>query len=326
MYRKRYSPRRIAVLILGIFVFILAIQLMREGASAFTFLLQGRENLTPANTLGFGWLFSYLVLGGGPVAASAITLLEGGVLNEISTFMMINGSRLGASFVVLAIGLVYLLRGREMKVSISIGLLAFLATATIYSIGIAIGYVMLASGLFDFLEISAVVGVKSVLEVVYAPILGLIPPSSPDLLLFGAGLIALLISFKLFDGGMPQIRPGSVGKGRWKDGLYNKNVMFLIGGLVTLVTMSVSVSLSLLVPLSVRGNLNHEKSLPYIMGANMTTFIDTFFVAILVGSAVGLKIMIIEIISIGIPTFIILGLVYGRYEALNLRLLHLFNN
>jgi hypothetical protein len=298
---------------------------MREGASAFTFLLQNRENLSSANTLGFGWLFSYLVRGGGPVAASAITLLEGGVLNEISTFLMINGSRLGASFVVLAIGLIYLLRGREMKVSISIGLLAFITTATIYSIGIVIGYAMLSSGLFDFLEISGVVGVKSIFDVIYAPILGLIPPSSPELLIFAIGLIALLISFRLFDGGVPQIRLGSVGTGRWKDGLYNKNIMFLIGGLVTMVTLSVSVSLSLLVPLSVRGYLNHEKSLPYIMGANLTTFIDTFFVAILIGSAVGLKIMIVEIISIGIPTLLILALFYRRYEALQIRLLHLFN-
>ena len=48
--------------------------------------------------------------------------------------------------------------------------------------------------------------------------------------------------------------------------------------------------------------------------------------AVILGSAVGVKIVLIEIISITIPTLIILMLLYSRYEALQLRLLKLFNS
>ena len=57
--------------------------------------------------------------------------------------------------------------------------------------------------------------------------------------------------------------------------LYRPVVTFLLGALVTLLTMSVSLSLSILVPLSMRGYVRRENVIPYVMGANITTFIDT---------------------------------------------------
>lgn len=322
MYLSRYGLRRVLTLLSGVFIFLLAIQLMKEGAGALAFILEWSQTSNPVNTLGFGWLFSYFVLSGSPVAASAITLLEEGVLSEFSTFMMINGSRLGASFIVLMIGFVYVLRGKGRKVSTSIGLLAFIATATIYSVGIVIGYALLSSHLFDFLEVRGVSGIGSALEMVFSPIVNLLGTYYQGMLLFATGLLILLGSFRILDRGLPQIRLDTIGNGRWSGGFYNPKVMFTVGSLVTLITMSVSVSLSLLVPLAVRGHLKNEKTLPYIMGANITTFIDTLFVAVVLGSAVGVKIVLIEIISVAIPTVLILFLLYGRYEALQLRLLH----
>ena len=58
---------------------------------------------TPANALGFGWLFAYLVMSGSPVAASALTFLDAEVITKYQAFAMITGSWLGASFIVLFI-------------------------------------------------------------------------------------------------------------------------------------------------------------------------------------------------------------------------------
>ena len=57
--------------------------------------------------------------------------------------------------------------------------------------------------------------------------------------------------------------------------LYRPLVTFALGLAVTTLTMSVSVSLSVLVPLSARGYIRRENVIPYIMGANITTFVDT---------------------------------------------------
>ena len=56
---------------------------------------------------------------------------------------------------------------------------------------------------------------------------------------------------------------------------YRPWFMFAVGLGVTVLTLSVSVSLSLLVPLAARGYIRRENVVPYILGANITTFVDT---------------------------------------------------
>jgi len=48
--------------------------------------------------------------------------------------------------------------------------------------------------------------------------------------------------------------------------VYKPMVMFALGAAITMVSMSVSVSLSILVPLSNRGIIRRENVIPYIMG------------------------------------------------------------
>ena len=69
-------------------------------------------------------------MSGSPVAAAALTFLDAGVLDVISTFTMITGSRMGASFIVLFIGFIYVLRGRNKATSLDMGLLSLIVTAT----------------------------------------------------------------------------------------------------------------------------------------------------------------------------------------------------
>jgi len=90
--------------------------------------------------------------------------------------------------------------------------------------------------------------------------------------------------------------------------------MFALGALVTLVSMSVSLSLSLLVPMSHRGFVRRENVIPYIMGANITTFIDTLFAAVLLDNPPAFTIVFAGMVSITVVSAIILSTVYRRYE------------
>jgi hypothetical protein len=54
------------------YLFILAIQLMQDGAAMIAPFIQGRFDVdNAADSLGFGWLFAYLILSGSQVAAAA---------------------------------------------------------------------------------------------------------------------------------------------------------------------------------------------------------------------------------------------------------------
>ncbi|MEK6573941.1 MAG: hypothetical protein AABZ58_06445, partial [Chloroflexota bacterium] len=85
-------------------------------------------------------------------------------------------------------------------------------------------------------------------------------------------------------------------------------------------TMSVSVSLSVLIPLSVRGYIRRENVIPYIMGANITTFVDTLVAALLLNNPRAFTVVLIEMVSVAIVSLIILVLVYRPYERAVLRI------
>ena len=84
-------------------------------------------------------------------------------------------------------------------------------------------------------------------------------------------------------------------------------------------TLSVSVSLSILVPLSARGLVRRENTLPYIMGANITTFIDTLVAALINGGPAAFTIVLVEMISVAVLSLLVLSLAYRPFERAILR-------
>jgi Na+/phosphate symporter len=91
-------------------------------------------------------------------------------------------------------------------------------------------------------------------------------------------------------------------------------VMFLIGAAFTSMTLSVSVSLTLLVPLSTRGYIRRENIIPYIMGANITTFVDTLFASLLLNSPRAFTIVLVEVTCVSIFSLLILLFLYRPYQ------------
>ena len=89
--------------------------------------------------------------------------------------------------------------------------------------------------------------------------------------------------------------------------------MLTLGGAITLLSMSVSVSLAILVPLSNRGFIRRENVIPYIMGANVTTFIDTLLASMLMDNPAASTVVLAEMLSIVIVSAIILAFFYRAY-------------
>ena len=67
----------------------------------------------------------------------------------MSAFTMVTGSRLGASFFVLLIGFVYVLRGRSRAASLGMGLLALVVTGITHIVALPVGAALLQSGALD---------------------------------------------------------------------------------------------------------------------------------------------------------------------------------
>lgn len=310
----RVNWRKVAILLAAVFLFILAIQLLKSGAKALAPFVQGWAVQNPINALGFGWLFAYVVLSGSPVAATALTFFDAGAIDQAGAFAMIAGSRFGASFIVLAVGFVYTLRGHNRQISLSMGLLSLLVTFTIYTPALAVGYGMLTTRLFDWIHLTAASRLFSILDVIFDPVVGLAESMLPGLAVFGLGFGVLWYSMNLMDHGLPNFHLEESAEHDHPRWLTHPLAAFALGLGITSVTMSVSVSLSILVPLAVRGYVRRGNVIPYIMGANITTFVDTLVAALLLNNPPAFVVVLVEMVSVAIVSLLILALVYRSYE------------
>jgi sodium-dependent phosphate cotransporter len=171
------------------------------------------------------------------------------------------------------------------------------------------------------LNISADSPLSSVLDLVFDPLMAAVRQLElPGWAMFLAGIGALLGAFSLLDRALPEVSAERSGFQRIGTLVYRPVAMFLLGCAVTSVTMSVSVSLSVLVPLSARGLVRRENTLPYIMGANITTFIDTLVAALVTGGPAAFMIVLVEMLSVTCLSVLILVFCYRPFSTSVLRL------
>lgn len=309
------AVRKLALAVFSLGLFIFALILLKEGAQQLGPLVRDTLRVNnPGNALGFGWLFSYLVMSGSPVATITLTLLDVGSLSSTEAFAMITGSRLGAAFIVLFIGFIYTLRGKERRSSLSSGLLSLLVTQVTYLPAFFIGLALLHYNVLDSFQLESAARISSVFDQIFDPVVIWLLSFLPRWGVFGLGFAVLLVSFSLLDKALPEVHLEDSAFSGMARVLYRPVVTFFLGALVTLLTMSVSLSLSILVPLSMRGYVRRENVIPYVMGANITTFIDTLTAAIILANPEAFTVVLVNMLSIAVVSLIIILLFYRPFE------------
>lgn len=229
---------------------------------------------------------------------------------------MVMGSRMGASFVVLAIGFLYDLRSRQVKGGVYVGALALLTTASVYLPALGLGHAIMASGWLDGLSTNWHQKLVSVIDAGFGPLLvplrGILAPWGQAL----TGIGFLLGAFKLFDRALPTVDPTGGKLGKMATIIYRPPIAFLFGMILTAITLSVSVSISLLVPLTVRGIVRRENLIPFILGANIATLDDTLVASLLVGHPAAFPVVFCAALVVTVISLPIVFFAYRPYERL----------
>jgi len=313
---------RAAVLIGALWLFVLALQLIKTGAGGLRPVLEGLSVDGVLGHMGFGWLGSYLVMSGSPVAAVSMSLLAGDAISDVEAFAMINGTRMGASLIVLVVGFVSYITGKRNPDGLYIGVVALLTAMTLWAPAMPLGLIVLSSGWLDGVEIQSPGVLASFVATISDPVVDPVGDALPRLAVFVAGVGVLIASFTLFDRSLPSLeRPGSRIEALSK-ALQQRYAMFLFGTLMTLVTLSVSLSVTILVPLALKGYIQRDRVIPYVMGANIATWIDTLLAALLLDSPGAFTVVLTEmVVGAGISLFVLVFL-YGPYTRLILSLAH----
>ncbi len=300
----------------ALFLFVGALQLMKTGAAALGFLQAGGFLVrNVGSTLGLGWLGALFVLSGSPIAATSLTLVAAGSISEAQGFTMLTGSRLGAAFVVLVTAAIFAFRsgaGEKMK-PVSTAVIALSTTAIIYIPSALIGGALLRWEPYSSLNPQFPGQFADLIDLVYGGILDAVG-TWPAALVFLGGLGVLLLSFKVLDSVMPKMDGEHMSESKlaW---LRKKWPMFALGCLVALITMSVSVALTVLVPLVAKGYAKREDIIPYVMGANITTLGDTMLAAFALNSSAAVRIVLAEVIATSILSVILLAFFYPQLKS-----------
>ncbi len=317
-WRIRLAARawRSIRLLIGLLLFVGALQLLKTAAVGLSFLESGMLVENVGTAFGLGWLGALLVLSGSPVAATALALVAGGEtggsgFTEMQGFAMLTGSRLGAAFVVLVTAVVWALReGRGGRaVPLSTAVLALTGTAIVYVPAAAVGALLLTQTPIQHLDARLPSRFVDVIDLVYGDLVDR-AETWPAGVTFVVAILVLLAAFKLIDTVLPRFDEQSLGpKVLW---LQRKWPMFALGSLVALVTMSVSVALTVLVPLVSRGRVRRENILPYIFGANITTLGDTMLAAFALNSASSVRIVLAEVLATTLISVVLLTFFYAQ--------------
>ncbi len=320
--RLRVSLRsrflRIAGVTVGLvgvlFLFVLALKLLAASAGAVGTVLRQFAVEGVVNFVGFGWLLAYGAFSGSPVAALSLSLLEGGAVVSQEALAMLAGSRLGASMVVVVVGFIAYVTGRRRPDGIYIGVVALLTTATVYIPATFLGVWLLDTGWLEAPARAIPTGWTDAPTAVVNPIVSALSERLPGALLFLLGVGTLLGAFALFDRLLPNLDPPSARFERLSRRFAAPRSMFLFGALVTAITMSVALSVTILVPLAMKNIVHRTHVVPYIMGANITTFIDTLFAALLVDADSAPVVVLAEMLAVTAVSVVVLAFAYEPYS------------
>ncbi len=312
--------RRVFLICVSLFLVILSLELIKAGVVDPSGL---RASITARGVfacLGVGWLLACVAFSGSPVAAISLTLLDGETLTASESFSMIIGSRLGAAFVVLAVGFTYDLRTRGQRGGVYVGTLAFLTTASVYAPALGLGHLLISSDVFGNLDFKPAF-VLSGVNALFSPLIAVARDATdalglPVWMLTIVGIAVLVLAFKTFDYALPEVDPLGGRVGQMATTIFRPSIGFLIGMFVTCITLSVSLSLTILVPLTVRGLIRRENLIPYILGANITTFVDTLVVSFLVDHPAAFPIVFCAVTVVTAISLPIVFVAYRPYERL----------
>lgn len=306
-----------ALLVVALFLF--AVRLLGVATRALSpFLTDHLPTLVggPVAALGLGWLATYVLLNGSVVAALGLSLYASGVLPLEHAFLVLAGSRLGASAFVILMGALDHLKHRRqsLRESLGLGLLTLIVTHTLYLPATAAGYVLLRE-----LPGPAVAALGAdtlglpTLHVLRGLTSGIADVLGPGLT-FGLALLLLIVSLQLFDRLLEAVDTDGL-RDRWFGHLENRWISYLLGAGVTTMTASVSFSIGVVVPLYNRGWIGPTRLIPYVMGASLGTLADTLLVALVLSTTLGTGTVVLMAGAVAVVTAAALT-AYGPYRAL----------
>ncbi len=279
VFRESYRLRFFFATIALLYIMVLAMVLMKRSLISLEDgnLLAFVTDASPLRIFGIAWGSSLLLLSGSPVAAVIVGLSDSGVIGQLSAVFGIMGTRVGSVTMVFLLGGFLILRGKDLKASMGIGMVSFIVAATMAAFVLLAAVVLESPLRFQPAGVGThPVSVPSFTDQAADAIIGAIGPGYS----FALALLAIFFLMdrleKLF-----KLRDMTDADHRIISPLFeNPATSFALGFILTGIFLSVSVTIGLLVPLYDVKRIKRRWAVPYIIAANISTFLDTLILAL----------------------------------------------
>jgi len=263
----------------------------------------------PVKSFFLSYLMTEVTMSGSPIAWAFISLGDVLSINQNNLVAIIMWTRGGINSFLLITGILMLIKWKSLKRALWISVIQFFVTLSSTLISAIFVFHILK---LDFMETLS----QKVLDwFILSSVFDVVVKFFSDKIIFVVsnniitwiwGILLLVGGLFLFDRSFSFIA-------HWKDRkilkkIANEKNSFIAGFILTALTMSLSVSVAIMMPLYVRKAINKKMLIAYILGANVSTLFDTLFLWIMSQSAIGIKVILSFIISIAISVAILFAL------------------
>jgi sodium-dependent phosphate cotransporter len=285
-------------LIAFLYTFILSIELIKKSLTFLEPIINNFliETLSPIKAIAVGWFFTSLAQSSGAVSSLTSAFAGQGLLDIQTAVYILVGASLGTTITSLVISLLTTSKSKtDFRHGFEIAL-----CYSIYSALLVI-VVLILEGFFGLFSKTSLylaefiqpkisyLQIPNIVETITLPIIKIIQIVFHDFALLILGFLILIFSLKFLGKSVVQVLGGELKARKLMNKHFNSPIkIYLIGALLTAIVFSSSITIGLLVPLAVARVISLRKAIPFILGADLGTFTDTFLAAIIIGKPLAL--------------------------------------
>jgi len=269
---------------------------------------------SPVKSFFLSYMMTEITMSWSPIAGAFIGLWEALKIPMTNLMSIILWTRWGVNSVLLITGLLMLIKWKSLRRALGITVIQFFVTFSVTALSALFVFPLLKTNMFTSIasNLSSAWmggwGLHNMINLV-SNLMKFHIPSNIYLLIVGA--LFLVWWLFAFDKNFSFVKDKHVAKHIRK--IENRKTAFLAWFILTALTMSLSISVTLLLPLYIRKVVTRRHLIPYILWANISTLFDTLFLWIMTHSKMWVEVVLTFMLAATVAVFIYL-LIFRYYK------------
>ena len=280
-------------LIFFIYLFILSIELIKKSSLLLapdikTLLIQ---NITPLKAISVGWFTTSVVQSSGAVSSITAAFAGSDIISLSTAVYILIGASLGTTITAMIISLITVTyKRKDFRHGFEIAL-----TYSIYSAFLVVIVFFLEFFFSIFSRISLFLAttlenkifllkIPNIIDIITNPMINTFPIETQKLLALAFGFMLLIIALRYIGKSVMEVLGGEEEARKFINKHFeSKYKAYFMGVALTAIVFSSSITIGLLVPLAAARLISLKKAIPFILGADLGTFTDTFLASLIIG-------------------------------------------